>query len=531
VRFRWWHFVLLGIAAVAVFLLVGLALLIPFSSDELRGHVVAALADQLDANVTLAEFHARIFPTLHVEGSDLVIRQKRRPDAPLFTIRTFAADAGLLPLLRHHVTTLKLTGLEIQIPPGDDAGDDNDRDDEHTGAAVATSGGERSHDDRKATDVVIDHLVSNGARLVIISRHPEKAPKIWAIHDLRMRDVGLTSAMPFTATLTNAVPPGEIRTAGSFGPWAAHDPAATPLDGTFTFENADLGTFKGIGGILNARGTFTGSLGRIDVTGETDTPRFTVTIANHPVPLHTRYHSIVDGTNGDTLLERIDARLLNTSLVARGVVVDTPHADDTAAQKGRTVTVDVAIADGRLEDLLRLAVPTSQPPMSGTLQMTTKLTLPPGNQDVVDKLRLDGRFDIDDARFASDDVQRKIDELSRRSRGKPEDAATGAASDFSGRFRLAGAVLHLPDLAFAVRGARVRLAGNYGLRTERLDFSGTLLMDAAVSETKQGAARILLKLVDPLFKRDGGGSAIPITVTGTRGDPSFGLDKGRIFHR
>jgi hypothetical protein len=52
-----------------------------------------------------------------------------------------------------------------------------------------------------------------------------------------------------------------------------------------------------------------------------------------------------------------------------------------------------------------------------------------------------------------------------------------------------------------------------------------------VSDTTTGIKHVLLKLVDPLFKRDGGGSAIPIKITGTRNDPSFGLDKGRVFSR
>ena len=80
-------------------------------------------------------------------------------------------------------------------------------------------------------------------------------------------------------------------------------------------------------------------------------------------------------------------------------------------------------------------------------------------------------------------------------------------------------------------GAAVSLAGSYALRPEMLDFSGTLRMDAKVSETQTGFKRVLLKVVDPLFKEDGGGSAIPIKVVGPRNNPSFGLDKGRVFHR
>ena len=134
--------------------------------------------------------------------------------------------------------------------------------------------------------------------------------------------------------------------------------------------------------------------------------------------------------------------------------------------------------------------------------------------------------------FTEINVQDKIEELSHRSRGKSPDAEQQhVVSDFKGRFRLGDGTLALPALTFATPGAAVSLAGSYALRPEMLDFSGTLRMDAKVSETQTGFKRVLLKVVDPLFKEDGGGSAIPIKVVGPRNNPSFGLDKGRVFHR
>ena len=519
VRFKRWKIALvLGIAS-GVAALVIIVLLVPYTSGRWKGRVVSALADRLHADVTLGDFRARLFPSLRVEGANLVIRRIGHSDeAPLISVESFSADGGILPLLHKHVTNITLVGLEIKIPPG--------RDDDRAaaGTSVATSG------QRESTDIVIDHLVSSDARLVIVPDEPGKAPKVWAIHHLRMANVGANTAMPFTATLTNAVPPGEIETSGTFGPWQPAEPAETPLDGRFEFAHADLSVFKGISGILSARGTFGGSLGRIDINGETDTPQFAISVANHPIPLHATYHSIVDGTNGDTILERIDARLVDTALVAKGAVVQ--DAGNDAGDKGRTVSLEVAIDRGRLEDLLRLAVPTSKPPMVGAVHLTTRFVLPPGDVDVVDKLRLDGRFTIEGAEFLNYDVQKKIDELSKRSQGKdPDTPGARVRSDFAGRFTLKDARLRLPDLTFTVRGAQVRLAGNYGLKSEALDFRGDLLMDASISDTQRGLKRILLKIVDPLFKKEGGGSSIPIRISGTRNDPSFGLDKSRIFHK
>ena len=341
-----------------------------------------------------------------------------------------------------------------------------------------------------------------------------------------MRTVGFDRAMPFDATLTNGIPPGEIGTRGIFGPWQTEDPGATPVDGTFTFARADLGVFKGISGILSAHGEFGGTLGRLGIHGETDTPDFTLAISGHPVPLHTDYHATVDGTNGNTLLDRIDARLLNTSFVAKGGVIGGP------GQEGRTVKLDIVMEKARLEDIMRLAVKAPKSPMSGGLTLTTTFVLPPGERDVVDKLRLDGRFAIATARFSNINIQKRVNEFSQRSRGnQASDDEPSVASNFKGQFRLTDATLALQGLTFDIPGASVRLAGTYTLRSELLDFTGMLLMDAKISETQSGFKRLMLKAVDPLFNKRGGGSVIPIKIAGKRSDPSFGLDKSRVFHR
>ena len=92
-------------------------------------------------------------------------------------------------------------------------------------------------------------------------------------------------------------------------------------------------------------------------------------------------------------------------------------------------------------------------------------------------------------------------------------------------------MLLLPELSFQTPGTMVRLVGQYALKPETLDFHGTVLMDAKVSETQKGVKSLLLKIADPLFKKEGGGSAIPIKITGMRDNPDFGLDVRRVFKR
>lgn len=406
-RRRLWIFV----GAFLVMLTVGaiaLTVRVPFTSDTLRKRVVATLSDRLDAEVELGDLTLRVLPALHAEGTDLRIRHKGRRDVlPLISIDKFTVDANLLGLWRNHVAHVSLDGLDIQIPPGDHGLDeDHERDSRVDGDKDANDG------DWPERDIVIDELVADEATLTILPRKAGKRPKVWQMHELHLQSVGALTKMPFRTLLTNAVPPGQITTTGSFGPWKKVVPGLTPLDGTFTFENADLGVFKGISGILTARGSYSGKLERLDVNGETDTPNFMVNVSGHTVPLKTKYRAIVDATNGDTQLVRIDATFLKTTLVAKGGVYDVEGV------RGRLVTLDIDMPSGRLEDIMRLAVRTSQPPMTGGLRLRTTLDLPPGDADVVDKLKLDGAFTIDGGRFTDAEVQRNINELSRRASAK-----------------------------------------------------------------------------------------------------------------
>lgn len=486
---------------------------VPLSSQRLRQRLLAALSDKLDGDVELGSLSVRMVP-FHAEGTGLTIRQREHSgEPPLISVKSFTVDGDLMGLYRNHVARVELVGLDIEVPPKNE---------------VAPKSGEKTRTPGPAgsslkSDIVVDHLLSTDARLVIIPRDKDKTPRVWDIHRLHMHNVGIEQAMPFEATLTNAIPPGEVETKGQFGPWRRDDPGSTPLDGTFDFQKADLSVFKGISGILTARGTFGGALASIDIHGNTTTPQFTVEVGGHPVALHAAYHAVVDGTNGDTRLERIDGSFLNTSLVATGAVLDVPGGD------GHRVSLDVTIDRGRLEDVLRLAVNTPKPPLVGALRLHTSFEIPPGDRDVIQKLRLNGRFTIVHGRFASDEIQQKIAELSHRARGKKADVPQErVASDFTGRFALGQGVLKLPTVTFNVPGADVRLSGQYALRQETLDFHGNLLIDAKVSETVGGFKSVLLRAVDPLFRRDGR-TVIPIQITGTRQDPSFGLEKGRLF--
>jgi hypothetical protein len=245
------------------------------------------------------------------------------------------------------------------------------------------------------------------------------------------------------------------------------------------------------------------------------------------VPLATTFRAVVDGTNGDTWLEQVEARLGQTTIHAKGAVVRTEQV------KGRHIALDVEIAGGQLEDLMRLAVKTSRPPLTGRVDLTTKLVLPAREGDVLDRLELDGSFSLAQATFTNVDVQKRITMLSERGRGDENADGVGRSvvSRLAGEFTLRNGQLAFKRLSFGVPGAVVQLTGTYHLRTEVMAFKGDLLLDASLADMTSGLKSLLVRMAQPLFRRPGGGSRLPIRVTGTREQAKFGLDTSRVFRR
>jgi hypothetical protein len=485
----------------------------------LRQLVIETLGERLDSEVQLESFSVDTFPAVHVTGTGLVIRHKSRRDVPpLVSVRSFTLDGGLIGLFSRprRFRSVTLTGLQINIPPGFKK--------DNSGGQAHPS---QTDDAGSPAAIVVDRLVADDATLSLIPKREGKEPRVFAIHRLTMKPLGRGEQMSFEATITNPIPTGLVKAAGTFGPWQRDAPGESPLSGQYTFDQADLGTVKGIGGHLTSTGKFNGQLARIAVAGQTHTPDFRVNASGNPVPLDTTFDAVVDGTDGDTYLNAVSASFLNTSLTARGAIVGAQGV------KGRTVNVHVRIDSGRLEDILRLAVKGNTPAMSGQLRLHADLNLPAGPADVMDRLKLAGEFNVGGASFSNAEIRQKVSDLSERARGlNPADHTQPVASSLRGRFGLDRSVLTLRDVAFGLPGANVQVSGSYGLATGTLAFDGTVRLQATVSQAAGGGVKsALLKVVDPLFRRDGAGAVLPIRIRGSRNEPKVGLDFGRALTR
>ena len=512
-----------------VLVLIGAALLVAFATRAtgyVRDEAVAALNARLASQVELSSLQVSVFPTPAVSGTGLVLRHNGRTDVPpLLAVPSFSASAGLLGLMRSplHLKTVEVDGLDVRIPAGGVPGSDALTDQREGGTTPAMPRSTRGS--TVLPTLFIDRLVARAATLEIASKDPTKLPRRFDIHNLEMQRIGGASGAPFKAALTNPKPLGQIDTEGTFGPWQGDNPRFTAIAGEYLFGSADLNTIKGIGGTLSSAGRYHGVLERISVTGHTETPDFSIDIAGQPVPLATEFQAVVDGTNGNTWLERVEARLRDTMITAQGAVVRAREV------KGREISLDVGIEKGRLEDVLALAVNATAPPMTGAVTLRTRMVIPAGDEDVVDKLQLAGEFELAEARFSNLDVQGRINTLSRRGQGNTTAANEGesAVSNLRGRFVMRNASIRFSQLTFAVPGAIVQLAGAYNLRSEAIDFAGDLLLDASLAEMTSGVKAFAVRIVQPLFRRPGGGSKLPIRISGSRSKPSFGLDIKRAL--
>jgi hypothetical protein len=488
-----------------------------------RERAIRALQDRFDADVELRSLTLTLFPRPSVIGEGLVIRHRGwSPDHPLISIKRFSAHSDLADLLwqRDRVSAVRLEGLQIHVPPAGRSALAGGMLDQHEVASAQPG------TDQTRLRINIGEIIADGTLLEIEPKEAGKDPLQFQILKLTLYSAAAGRPLTFRAKLMNAKPPGLIDSTGSFGPWQKDDPRSTAVSGTYTFQNADLSVFQGIAGTLSSNGTYGGVLQRIDVTGTTDTPNFALRPGGTPVHLRTRFHSIVNGTDGETLLEPVDARFLNSQFICRGGVVKID------VSKAKTIDLYASTKGARIEDILQLIIGDQKPLLTGAVDFHSKILLPPGKTDVLDRLQLDGQFKIQAGHFTSPTIEQRLQTLSDRARGisKAEESQQPpqtVASNFLAVFRLKDGIASFSTVSFQVPGAEVRLAGDYKLIEEVVDMAGVFRMQATLADTQSGVKHWLLKPLDPLFKKDGAGFQVPLKIAGPREHPEVSVE---MFH-
>jgi hypothetical protein len=482
-----------------------------------REQAVRYLRDRFHADVELADlriqlprlsaiglvFHRQRGAIVQVEGDRLTLS---RAGTQLMAIDKmhFVVDIAAVLEPKKVVDAVSLSGVRIIVPPKGEAG------------RPANASSERKKSE--PLNVQIEQVDIRDATLVILPKDKTRNELAYRIDHVLLTPIGPDAPMNYAADLNIPKPPGHILSRGRFGPWNADEPGDTLVDGSYTFEHADLGVFNGIAGTLESTGEFKGTLSAIDAKGEAYVPDFRLTISGNRVPLRTHFEVLVDGTNGNTVLQPVHATLGQTNFTTTGAIVK--HDNNPM----RTISLVVAMPDGNLPDLLRLAMRGS-PFMEGRVRLNTRIDIPPLTAKVKQKLVLDGSFNLRQAKFLKSTIQSQIDGLSRHAQGQPQNQEIDSvASNMMGSFHLENQMMTFRSLSFDVPGAAVALAGTYKINDDHLDFTGTLKLDARLSQMVTGWKSWALKPIDPIFAKNGAGTFLNILVGGTARKPELGVE-------
>ena len=508
----------IAIAVVVVLLIVVgtlLALHWPFTPAALIG----SLEQDAQGQVEMGSVREIYFPHPGCVAENVVIH--RDPSSPKLTIRRLTIVGSYLGMVRRYIPRVIADGAVLSVPQG------------QLKELFASRTGQQP------TNTRVGEIDADGAK-ILVAIEDNNQPLAFQFHELKVRDVARDSAVRFEASLQTPEPTGDLQLQGKIGPFRRDQAGSIPLSGTYSYKNAKLEEFVGVGGVLSSEGKFNGQLQAINVDGTTDTPDFQLDVGVHPVHLKTKFRALVNGTNGDLQLDPVESSWGKTTVTWRGTI-----QGPGGAKKLKTVALDMTCTSGRVQDLLQLFVHDNVPPMSGAITFQGHVTLPPQLDDFLRKVRLQGEFTIEDGRYTSQETQQQVDILSARARGQADkieddqdtDKRSGTntvsrdlqpvVSTVKSQVVLREGVAHFSDLSFDIPGAVALLNGTYNLRSRAIDMRGPVHLESKLSGATTGVKSFLLKMIGPLRPHKSGdkGSTVLVHVTGTYGHPSFAVQQ------
>lgn len=498
------------LASVSV-LAIGLALaviLLSLNWPFTQAAVTKALQDRSAREVKIRNFRNTYFPPGCVAQGVEFLHRKRKDLPPLITVQKLTIRTSYTALLRIHQTVndIHIDGLHVLIPPKSQEGTK-----QVFPFTNSVSG----------KNVDIGEIATDNAVLEFMPKEPGQEGFVLRIDHLVLDHVSGSNPLIFHARFKNTQPPGEIISDGQFGPWNEDDPGSTRVSGSYTYQHVNLGVFEGIAGTLSSQGRFSGALDHIAAEGEVDIPDFEVIRSGHPVHLGSEFQALIDGTNGDTNLTRVESHFRKTTVITQGAVKGHPNVH------GKTVTLTLSVDQGRVEDVLWLFSQAPRPAENGAARMHAKVELPPGPPSFLRRLRLDADFGIGSGHFTNASVQTPVNRLAESARGEKEDQQevdpTVVLSNLKGHVSAQGGIAHLSNVSFTEPGTLAEIEGTYNLLDTGVKMRGVLRTTGKLADTTSGFKSLVLKVLNPFIKKKNI-TVVPFEINGTSSNPAFSLD-------
>jgi hypothetical protein len=455
----------------------------PFTESSVR----ARLGESTAATVRFGSFHEKYFPPGCIMEN--VVFERGNSGPSLISIRRLTISSNLVGLLRHHISLLHAEGMHVTLGRSD-----------------------FSADISSTQQTIVDTLVADDA---VLDVRRKAQPLRFVFHKFYLQNLGGSGAIKFAAVFDNPMPAGLIQTSGQFGPWNSAEPAGTPVSGAYTLSNADLGVFDSIGGVLSSDGNFKGTFKQMEVEGSTTTPEFEVAYTHHRLPLQTRFKAAVNATNGETILNSVKANFGRDQIEAHGRI-------GRQADGRRAAVIELNCDRGRIEDTFYPFIRRSKSPLMGNVAFQMHVVIPSGHERFLKKIEIQSDFRIQDARFSNPQTQSRVSKISERHDQKQPDDSTLA--DLSGNVSLINGIARFSKLSARDGNATAWLHGNYDLTNEHVDLHGQLTTEASLGKTTSGIKSVFAKALEPLFKKGVHQKVVPVKISGTYHNPSFGLD-------
>ena len=492
--------ILLLLGGAGLVVLLGAGVFLANAHWPYRYRVVKPLLeDVLGSQIAITHYHRTYFPHPGFVAEGLTLRRKSAMDLPpIGSVDQLAVQgtwADLL-MLRPVVRLVDMQSLHLVIPaPGSRA----NREDFPPGSASDFAGPDTLIEELKIHNGLLDIMRANGLRFS------------FPIKELDVRDFQKGRANRYVVDMQNAIPHGHIQSSGSFGPLNAKSLGATPVTGTFSFTSVMLQDIGNIRGTLASSGRFGGTLAEIEATADSDTQDFAVG-SGEPAPVHGSVRCAINGQTGEVVMHRVEVKSGATTIAANGGVVGNP----------KITNLDLAIANGRAEDVLRPFVH-GEPPIAGSLWLKGHAFVGPTEKGVgfLQRLRVDGVFDVPSERVTNGATEKTLSDFSRRAQKNKDDSPLGEKADVlsavKGPAQIRNGIASSPHLTFEVAGARATLQGTFNFHDETVHLTGNLAMQSGASHAVTGFKSVLLKPLDPFLKKRHAGAVIPIAVIGGPG--------------
>jgi AsmA-like C-terminal region len=496
------HWMVVGAALFVVFLAVGFSFVSanwPYRYRKIK----PMLEDVLASQIKISNYHRTYFPHPGFVATGITMRRRSAPNLPpLGSVETMAVEGSWLDMLmlRQRVQLVDITGLHIVVPA---IGSRENHEDFQAGSASDFSG----------PDTKIERFFVHKSLLDIM--HKDGNRSSFPIAELEIRNLHKAEAMTYAVDMRNAIPTGRILAKGGFGPINSKDFASTPVSGSFTFDGVELSDVGDISGSLDSAGHFKGTLSAIEAEAELTTPEFSVE-SGQASRVQGTIHCTINGNNGDLNIHSIDLKTGATLIHVEGEISGSP----------KKTNLDISVTRGRAEDVLRPFIH-EDIPIAGPVWIKGHAYVGPPGDGFVERLRVDGVFDVPAERVEDRDTQKSLTEFSQRAQGDKSESsiaktansssAADALSSLKGPASIRNGIASTQRLTFKIAGAEADLKGTFNFHNKQVHLIGNLKMNSDISHTATGFKSWLLKPIAPFFKKKHVGAVVPIAVTGAPG--------------